>query len=139
LTPGWRLRATLAAFVFPPLLHVAPLDRIAGWIARRRMPAQPDDGVDDRALAEWVDRVLVALPPPWRKTCLKRALVLHYLTHRAGRPTELRVGVRRDDLGALAAHAWLVRANALYLEPSASQIDSYQLLTAFPAIGDLEH
>ena len=35
--------------------------------------------VADTSLAEWVDRVLGMLPPPWRRTCLKRALVLLYL------------------------------------------------------------
>lgn len=132
LTPRWRLRASLAAVLLPPLVHLASLERITGWIVARSHPADPDATVDDDALAEWVDRVLTRLPPPWRKTCLKRALVLHYLLDRAGRPATLIIGVRRDEHDALAAHAWLARAGTPYLESGADQVASYRVLTAFP-------
>ncbi len=100
------------------------------------MPPLSDPTVDDPALAEWVDRVLNRLPWPWRRTCLKRAIVLHYLVHRAGRAAELRIGVRRDEHAALLAHAWLVRDGVPYLESGADHVDSYQLLTAFPPAGE---
>jgi hypothetical protein len=138
LTPAWRLRATLAAFVLPLFVYLVPLDRVARWIRRGPMRSSPNDAVDDRALAEWVDRVLDRLPPPWRRTCLKRALVLHYLVRRAGRPTELRIGVRRDQNNTLAAHAWLVRDDVPYLEPGADHAASYQVLTAFSSIGEVD-
>lgn len=133
LTPPWRLRASLAAVVLPPLVHLVSLERITGWIDARPEPAEPDATVDDAALADWVDRVLTRLPPPWRRTCLKRALVLHYLLHRAGRPVTLVIGVRRDEHDALAAHAWLARAGTPYLESGADPVASYQVLTAFPS------
>jgi hypothetical protein len=98
------------------------------------MPIRPDESVDDPALAEWVDRVLRRLPLPWHHTCLKRAVVLLYLLHHAGRSIELRIGVRRDEHDALIAHAWLARDAAPYLERGADQIDHYQLLTAFPSV-----
>jgi hypothetical protein len=138
LTPGWRFRATLAALVLPPLVYLLPLDRIARWISRGPVRSSADEGVDDRALAEWVDRVLNRLPPPWRRTCLKRALVLHYLVRRAGRPAELRIGVRRDRDNALAAHAWLVRADLPYLEPGTEHVASYRVLTAFSSVGEVD-
>jgi Transglutaminase-like superfamily len=135
LTPRWRIRATIAAIGLPPLIHLVSLDRIARWISLRPMPAVADHSVDDPAISQWVDRVLHHLPPPWRHTCLRRALVLHYLVHRAGRPAELRIGVRRDDQNALAAHAWLVRDGAPYLEPSINHVETFQVLTAFPSVG----
>ena len=85
---------------------------------------------------EWVDRVLRRMPPPWRKTCLKRALVLHSLLRRAGRPAELRIGVRRDDAGDLTAHAWLARDGQPYLERGEDRVASYQVLAAFPSHGE---
>ena len=133
LTPRWRLRATVAALVFPPLISVTSMERIARWIANTKMPSPPDDTVDDPALAEWVDRVLKRLPPPWKHTCLRRALALHYLVHRAGRPAELQIGVRRDEFGTLAAHAWLTRGDKPYLEPGSEHVESFQVLTTFPA------
>lgn len=138
LTPAWRLRATLAAFVLPLLVYVVPLDRIARWIRRGPMRSSPNDAVDDRSLAEWVDRVLDRLPLPWRRTCLKRALVLHYLVRCAGRTTELRIGVLRDRDNALAAHAWLVRDDLPYLERGADHVASYQVLTAFSSVGEAD-
>jgi hypothetical protein len=132
LTPAWRTRATLASTLFPPLVHFVSLERISRWIDRRPRPKTPDSTVDDASIAEWVDRVLTRLPPPWRRTCLKRALVLHYLLHRAGRPAELVIGVRRDERNELAAHAWLARGGTPYLEPGADHVDSYQVLTVFP-------
>ena len=135
LTPRWRLRATLAALTFPPLIHLTSLERITRWIARTPSPSPPDDTVDDPALAEWVDRVLRRLPPPWRHTCLRRALALHYLLHRAGRPADLRIGVRRDATGALAAHAWLTHDDQPYLESGTEHVGSFQVLTTFPSHG----
>ena len=130
LTPAWRLRATLAALALPPFLHVVSLETLHRWIGRRAA-ARPDDSVDDPALAEWVDRVLGRLPPPWKKTCLRRSLVLHYLLTRAGRPAELLIGVRRDEANALAAHAWLARDGRPYLETGDEHVASYQVLTSF--------
>lgn len=135
LTPGWRLRATAASLALPPLVYLVSLDRLTGWIARTSRPPDPDPTVDDAALAEWVDRVLTRLPGPWRKTCLKRALVLHYLLQRAGRPAGLRIGVRRDESRELTAHAWLVRQEQPYLESAGQSLDSYRVLAAFPPVG----
>jgi hypothetical protein len=132
LTPAWRLRATLAAIALPPLVHLVSMVRLGGWIESSPRPAAPDPTVDDPALSEWVDRVLRKLPWPWRHTCLKRAVTLHYLLHRAGRPVELVIGVRRDEHAALAAHAWLARAGEPYLERGAAELASYQVLTSFP-------
>lgn len=139
LTPGWRLRATLAALGLPPLVHLMPLDRIVRWMNRGPNGSpSAEDAVDDRALAEWVDRVLDRLPPPWRRTCLKRALVLQYLVRCAGRRTELWIGVRRDALNALTAHAWLVRDGVPYLEAGADHVASYRLLTKFPSVSQVD-
>ncbi len=131
LTSLWRIRATLAALCFPPLVHLVSLERLTRWIERRR-PAAPPEAWDG-ALAEWVDRVLAKLPPPWRRTCLKRALVLLYLTRRAGGAVLLQVGVRRDERGDLVAHAWLERDGAAYLEPGTERPETFQVLATFPA------
>ena len=130
LSPRWRIRATGAALVFPPLVHLVSLERLTAWIERRRPAADPE--VWDVALAEWVERVLAVLPPPWRRTCLKRALVLQYLIRRAGGSAALQVGVRRDGAGALVAHAWLTRNGTAYLEPATERLDTFQVLATFP-------
>jgi hypothetical protein len=124
----WKARTVGAALGLPLVLLVLAPARVAGWIARRR-PAR-DPAPPDTDLAEWTDRVLLRLPPPWRRTCLRRAVVLHYLLRRAGRPAALHLGVRRDDRGALDAHAWLSRDGQPVLEPPAVPF-AYQVLASF--------
>lgn len=41
-----------------------------------------------------------------RSHCLHRSLVLHFWLRREGLPSELRIGVRKQD-GELRAHAWV--------------------------------
>lgn len=51
----------------------------------------------------------VADRPPFRCSCLVRALALHRLLDWVGLSgSVLRIGVRRDVGGAVAAHAWVV-------------------------------
>lgn len=129
LTPGWRLRAILAAVAIPPLLTLVSMVRLAPRLGRPAR-AWPNDAVD-AGMAEWVDRVLRALPWPWRHTCLTRSAVLYHLLRGAGRPVALAIGVKRTD-GAFAAHAWLTRDGAPYLEADLDHAASYQVIAMFP-------
>lgn len=131
LTLGWRLRATVAAVVLAPLVHLIRLDRLARWAAAGTAGRPSDPGVDDVALAEWVDRVLGWLPWPWRRTCLKRCLPIYALLARAGRPAELQVGVRRGDDGALAAHAWLTRSGVPILEGNTEDLNRLRVIDSY--------
>lgn len=77
-----------------------------------------------------VDELLAWLPRPWRKTCLTRSVVLFHLLRRSGVPVELCIGVKREQDG-MAAHAWLVREGAPYLE---LETPSYEVIAKFPAM-----
>ena len=79
-----------------------------------------------------MDRVLRLLPWPWRRTCLKRSVVLFYLLGRAGRPAQLNIGVRRGPGDPLEAHAWLVRDGAVILEPRSSDVSTFETIALFP-------
>ena len=127
---SWRLRATVAAVVLPPLLEVMSLSRLA---RRCRLSSKSVLGVlDDDHVADWVSRVLWRLPPPWRHTCLRRAMVLFYVLRRAGRPVELHVGVSRDDRGSVGANAWLVRDGRPYLERDQDHPARFKVIARFP-------
>ena len=126
----WRIRTMAAVLIIPPLLHLRPLHRLAGRLDRggsRSCPPLPLE-----RLVDWVDILLHRLPWPWKFTCLKRAAVLYALLRRGGMPVELRVGVRRDAGGELAAHAWLVRDGAPYLETAQEILASFQIIATFP-------
>lgn len=80
-------------------------------------PGLPVTWIRRRALA--VNRVFRHWP--FDSTCLRRALVLGQRIRRLD-PT-LVIGVRLDDSGALAAHAWLVVAGVA-LDPLGAQYEA---------------
>ncbi len=130
---GWRIRALLAASVLPPLLELVSFDRLQHRLtilASRRWQYSPDAAL----VARWVDDTLGRLPPPWKRTCLRRATVLYYLLRRSGHVVDLCIGVRRDEHGVLLAHAWLVRDGVPYVEPAATELllPSYGVIARFP-------
>jgi len=137
---GWKVEAGLAALVIPPLIHLVPLHRLARWLGGSGAASVPGTGVEARRTAEWVDGVLRRLPWPWHRTCLKRAAVLYHLLRRRGEPVELRIGVRRNEAGRLAAHAWLTREGVCYLEfpgqvePS-ERVGDFTEIACFPEPG----
>lgn len=127
----WRLRATAAVMIVPPLLRLVPFSRLAARLGGTDSgPARSD--LDDAALARWVDRLLRHLPGPWHRTCLKRSAVLYHLLRRAGRPVELWIGVRNTETRALGAHAWLVREGAPYLESRPEHASRHTVIARFP-------
>lgn len=44
---------------------------------------------------------------PWQSMCMVRALTAKKLLNRKGYPCTLYMGVKKDDNGDMAAHAWL--------------------------------
>jgi hypothetical protein len=129
---GWRLRATAAVLIVPPLLYFISFARLAAWLGGRAA-GRPDDGLDDAMVARWVDRLLRHLPGPWHRTCLKRAAVLFHVLRRAGRPVELWIGVHKTGPTPLGAHAWLVREGEPYLESRPEHARRHTVIARFPA------
>ena len=133
---GWRVRAVAAVVVVAPLVALRPFSQLARWLGNGAGGAPSRRvALDDAALARWVDRVLYALRGPWRHTCLRRAAVLYGLLRRAGRPVELVIGVRHDANGRVAAHAWLERDAAPYLEADPTIPAHHTVLARFPEDG----
>ena len=131
---SWRLRAIAAVTIIPPLLELASFARLERLI-RSAARVQMTNAPDDRTSSKWVDEILARLPGPWRRTCLRRAAVLYYLLRSSGRDVDLCIGVRRDEHGALLAHAWLVRDGGIYVEPTSTSevVGEYTLIAQFPS------
>lgn len=127
---GWRVRSGIATLIIPVLLLGVPLDRLTAWLGRS--PGHPAAIPPDRRIAAWIDSLLHRLPWPWRHTCLRRSAVLLYLLRRGGRPVEMMIGVRRDETGALAAHAWLILDGQPYLEPPSGESSAMTPIARFP-------
>jgi hypothetical protein len=133
---GWRLRAIAAAAIIPPLLEIVSLARLERFLrsaARIQLRSAPND----LTASKWVDEFLSRLRSPWSRTCLRRAAILYYMLRSTGRMVSLCIGVRRDEHGALLAHAWLVRDGEIYVEPTGTSevVSDYTLIAQFPSDG----
>jgi hypothetical protein len=54
----------------------------------------------------WAVRNMAPLVPG--ATCLTQALTAQHLMARTGRASKIRIGVAKDEAGAITAHAWLM-------------------------------
>ncbi len=132
---SWRVRAFASALTIAPLPNVVSLTWLGRWLGRESVATRgrfTDAPPDDEVVADWVSGLLHRLPGPWRYTCLRRSVVLYHLLRRSGRAVELRVGVRKDADGSLAAHAWLVRDGAPYLEPDPAVPGRFSVIARLP-------
>ena len=77
-----------------------------------RLAARPSRGgpVSAEQVAFAVEATAPAIP---RASCLTQALVADVQLRRRGLPSEIRLGVRRDDAGRLRAHAWALSDGAV--------------------------
>lgn len=86
-------------------LWVLPFRRLQALVARRPggtpHPQRPHSA-DDIA---WAVSAAARMVP--RASCLTQALAAKRLLERAGHSGELRIGVGKDESGAIIAHAWI--------------------------------
>lgn len=125
----------LVALVVEAGLRLSTLPRLTRLLGIRLAQDCEFEQQQDLALPSglpviWIRRRVLAVNRvfrhwPFDSTCLRRALVLGQRIRRLD-PT-LVIGVRHDDSGALAAHAWLVVAGVA-LDPLAAQ---YEVLRDF--------
>ena len=116
--PWWhKAEVVLASLVLPLALEVFSGAFVMRAI-RRSPPRRRPTGERPQAIADRVDDVLYKLPWIWRRTCLRRAIVLAALLRRDGLDPEVVIGVRRSPAGDVEAHAWLrCGGTDPYLEP----------------------
>jgi len=73
----------------------------------QRAVRTPTHAADPRRMAAMVNAA--ARVAPLGATCLTRSLLLQWWLNRWGVASDLRIGVRMTDDGALNAHAWIER------------------------------
>lgn len=95
-----------------------------------RMPAaaetSPEAHFYARQLARRIERLARFVPGA---SCLTQALALQYLLARAGHASALHVGVRRDDAGAFAAHAWVSCNGRIVIGAATTRLADFTPLT----------
>jgi hypothetical protein len=104
-----RMRAFVALALVDVALRAVGLQRLMGQV----QPAHPLEtehiaSVEEIRRAQHYADVIEATSRHHvvRSQCLQRSLVLHRWLHRESIPSELRIGVRKDN-GELKAHAWV--------------------------------
>jgi hypothetical protein len=78
--------------------------RVVRRLASPAVGTSPSAGAAPERLSWALAAVANRLPGT---TCLPRALALNTMLRRAGFPSELRLGVTRDDSSPMKAHAWV--------------------------------
>ena len=89
-------RTSLALLPFPTILR----------LASRIRPRVPPSGTQDLRTMVWAVTVVGNRLFP-TTPCLTQAVIVHRLLRRSGKPSELRIGVRKDRGGRFGAHAWV--------------------------------
>ncbi|WP_164854725.1 lasso peptide biosynthesis B2 protein [Devosia sp. 1566] len=66
-------------------------------------------------------------------SCLTQGLAYQILLHRRGVPSELKIGVRHNERGEFAAHAWVSVAGQVQLGGSRQQVAAFAPIAQFGA------
>lgn len=111
LAPADRTRVAKAALVVEAIrvgLWLLPFRALSRLVAKTIHAPNGSRGPDQATL----DRVVWSVRTtsqhlPWTITCLTRAMAAQVLLGQLGEPTQLRLGVAKDEQGQLQAHAWL--------------------------------
>lgn len=100
------------------LARVLPLPRAHALVARRVRAARSSSPDTPARLARAMDRVLRLDVLSFKRSCWRRALVLHRFLALHGIDSRVTFGVRQVD-GQLRGHAWLERDGRPFLEDDA--------------------
>ena len=112
------------------LLTFLPFERWRALLApRSQTSTEPASLETARQIAWAVQRVSQRLP--LSVACLARALAVQQMLGRRRLPSQLRIGVHRDDQGAFGAHAW-VECDGDVLIGALPNLDEYSLLPTWP-------
>jgi hypothetical protein len=111
---GWIvIVSALARATSLPQAH-----RLSTTRVRRRTRRDPDAAA--ARLATAIDRLLRLELLIFRKSCWRRAMVLHRYLALEGIDSRINFGVQRKADGSLAGHAWLEHRGAPFLEDDAA-------------------
>lgn len=111
------------------LLPFRTLRHLLAKVAEKRNPSFQGYQTDQALRVVWavgaVGRYLPSIG-----TCLMQALAAHVLLGRRRYPTQLHIGVTRDDNGKFLAHAWLESHGTVVIGGEALILQRYKPLLA---------
>jgi hypothetical protein len=120
------LEAFITLAICRARLFAQNIEKLRAWASRA------GHGVNAADRLAWAVEVASRRIPG--TTCLCRALSLQRLLAKNGHGSELRIGVKKDNV-RFGAHAWLVHGGQVLI--GGSQFDEYELLVAWRSDTDL--
>jgi transglutaminase superfamily protein len=98
-------------------IRVVPFVRLQSWLGRPGLGGEPAPDLDASAIAQArrISQILqrAAARTPWASNCYSQALAARFQLGVAGIPHTVSFGLRRNDLDALEAHAWVVAGDVV--------------------------
>lgn len=113
-------RMSLWVILVSLLARLLPLPRVQQLISTRLRPVSAADRPPTpEQLARTIDRLLRLDLFVFRRSCWKRALVLHRFLAFQGIESRIMFGVQKQATGPIQGHAWLEHQGRPLLEPDA--------------------
>jgi hypothetical protein len=115
------VRLALLVIPFRASLH------FVNWASGSRVARPHPPSAADINQVEWAV-VKASRFVPGARHCLTRALVAKILFGKRGRCADLRIGVAKDEVGRLTAHAWLESGGVPVFGLTDGEVGKYSLL-----------
>ncbi|HIE50887.1 MAG TPA: lasso peptide biosynthesis B2 protein [Armatimonadetes bacterium] len=132
VTAVWlTLRLLLLLPLTALLVRLLPLPLTLRLLTPRRLPQTAASSAEIERLVQAVDALQSLRLPLYRRTCLRRCLVLLRLLRQRGLPVVLHFGVRRVGQ-QLEGHSWLTLRGELFLEPGEDPRPHYTVTYRWP-------
>jgi hypothetical protein len=68
---------------------------------------------------------------PWRSRCYLEAVVTKRMLKRRGLPCAIHLGLKKDDTGSLAAHAWTTCGDLIITGGSGINLNEFTTISSF--------
>jgi hypothetical protein len=109
-------RIYLFLALLPSMLRMFSIDRLVSRVTPAT-ECRPNDSISLDRLLYLCRRAFDTLQKAgYRRTCLRRSLLLYHFLRCHGVPARINFGVKWED-GCLAGHSWLTLRDELFMEP----------------------
>ena len=119
-------------------IRVVPFARLQSWLGRPGLGGEPTPDLDASAIARArrISQTLrrAAARTPWESNCYAQALTARLQLGIAGIPHTVSFGLRRNDLDALEAHAWVVAGDVVVT--GGGVVDDFTEVSSFTWVPD---
>lgn len=135
------IQILLLATILPAMLRLLSLPRLFKMLTPSDLKICNHQNIERRkdTIVKFTDYIFSRNFWIYKKTCLKRSLILYHFLRKLGIIVHVCFGVRYDEHFSdreakrkLEAHAWLVYHGKTFLEKTTDFTESYKVIYCFP-------